>query len=42
MKGVLDHCEKERDTKGMLEALLRLIAYQARWYSEVSHDDPCA
>lgn len=36
MKGVLDHCESQGDTNGMLDALLRLIAWQCRWYSEVS------
>lgn len=35
MKGVLDTCESKGDYKGMLAALIRLIAWQYRWYSEV-------
>lgn len=36
MKGILKMCEKEGDTRGMLAALIRLIAWQHKWYSEVS------
>jgi Chs5-Arf1p-binding protein BUD7/BCH1 len=36
MKGILKLCEREGDTRGMLGALLRLICWQYRWYSEVS------
>ncbi|KAF4552231.1 BCH1-like protein [Elsinoe fawcettii] len=38
MRGVLKMYEKERDTKGTLSALIRLIAWQYRWYSEFSPD----
>lgn len=36
MKGILKLCEREGDTRGMLNALIRLICWQYRWYSEVS------
>lgn len=36
MKGILKLCEREGDTRGMLGALIRLICWQYRWYSEVS------
>jgi Chs5-Arf1p-binding protein BUD7/BCH1 len=36
MKGILKWCEREGDTRGMLGALIRLICWQYRWYSEVS------
>jgi Chs5-Arf1p-binding protein BUD7/BCH1 len=35
MKGILKLCEREGDTRGMLGALIRLICWQYRWYSEV-------
>ncbi len=35
LKGVLKMFEKEGQYKDMLGALLRLIAWQYRWYSEV-------
>jgi hypothetical protein len=40
MRGLLKLYEKRNDTRGMLGALIRLIAWQYRWYSEVSfpHD----
>lgn len=36
MRGILKLYEKQGDTRGMLNALIRLIAWQYRWYSEVS------
>ncbi|PYI21221.1 clathrin-coated vesicle protein [Aspergillus violaceofuscus CBS 115571] len=36
MRGVLKLYEKKNDTRGMLGALIRLIAWQYRWYSEFS------
>lgn len=36
MRGVLNLYEKQNDGRGMLGALIRLIAWQYRWYSEVS------
>lgn len=36
MRGLLKAYETERNTKGALGALIRLIAWQFRWYSEVS------
>jgi Chs5-Arf1p-binding protein BUD7/BCH1 len=36
MKGILKLCEREGDTRGMIGALIRLICWQYRWYSEVS------
>ncbi|KAJ6115566.1 hypothetical protein N7523_005983 [Penicillium sp. IBT 18751x] len=36
MRGVLKLYEKRNDTRGMLGALIRLIAWQYRWYSEFS------
>jgi Chs5-Arf1p-binding protein BUD7/BCH1 len=36
MKGILKLCERENDSRGMLGALIRLICWQYRWYSEVS------
>lgn len=35
MRGILKLYEKQNDTRGMLSALIRLIAWQYRWYSEV-------
>lgn len=35
MRGLLKLYEKKNDTRGMLGALIRLIAWQYRWYSEV-------
>lgn len=35
MRGLLKMYEKTNDTRGMLGALIRLIAWQYRWYSEV-------
>ncbi|KAJ5492938.1 hypothetical protein N7539_001684 [Penicillium diatomitis] len=36
MRGLLKLYEKQNDTRGMLGALIRLIAWQYRWYSEFS------
>ncbi|KAF7586615.1 hypothetical protein BBP40_008622 [Aspergillus hancockii] len=36
MRGLLKLYEKKHDTRGMLGALIRLIAWQYRWYSEFS------
>ncbi|EQL33754.1 hypothetical protein BDFG_04287 [Blastomyces dermatitidis ATCC 26199] len=36
MKGILKMYERQGDTRGMLGALIRLIAWQYRWYSEFS------
>ncbi|KAL1978371.1 hypothetical protein VTN31DRAFT_1230 [Thermomyces dupontii] len=36
MRGILRMYEKQGDTRGMLNALIRLIAWQYRWYSEFS------
>lgn len=36
MRGVLKLYESKHDTRGMLGALIRLIAWQYRWYSEFS------
>ncbi|KAL4765408.1 ChAPs family protein [Aspergillus foveolatus] len=36
MRGILKLHEKRNDTRGMLSALIRLIAWQYRWYSEFS------
>ncbi|CRG92585.1 putative protein C31F10,16 [Talaromyces islandicus] len=36
MRGVLKLYEKQGDTRGMLNALIRLVAWQYRWYSEFS------
>ncbi|KAL2008357.1 hypothetical protein VTN00DRAFT_8339 [Thermoascus crustaceus] len=36
MRGILKLYEKQNDTRGMLSALIRLIAWQYRWYSEFS------
>ncbi|KAL9108277.1 MAG: hypothetical protein Q9227_006874 [Pyrenula ochraceoflavens] len=38
MKGILKMYEQEGDTRGMLAALIRLIAWQHKWYSEFSPD----
>ncbi|PGG98929.1 hypothetical protein GX51_06512 [Blastomyces parvus] len=38
MKGILKMYERQNDTRGMLGALIRLIAWQYRWYSEFSPD----
>ncbi|PWY92045.1 chaps-domain-containing protein [Aspergillus heteromorphus CBS 117.55] len=38
MRGVLRLYEKKNDTRGMLGALIRLISWQYRWYSEFSPD----
>jgi tetratricopeptide (TPR) repeat protein len=35
MRGILNLHEQRNDTRGMLSALIRLIAWQYRWYSEV-------
>lgn len=35
MKGILKMYERQNDTRGTLNALIRLIAWQYRWYSEV-------
>lgn len=35
MRGLLKLYEKTNDTRKMLGALIRLIAWQYRWYSEV-------
>lgn len=37
MKGILKMYERQGETRGMLGALIRLIAWQYRWYSEVSN-----
>jgi predicted solute-binding protein len=36
MKGLLSLYERESDVRSMVAALIRLIAWQYRWYSEVS------
>ncbi|KAB8259187.1 Chs5p-Arf1p-binding proteins-domain-containing protein [Aspergillus pseudonomiae] len=36
MRGILKLYESKHDTRGMLGALIRLIAWQYRWYSEFS------
>ncbi|RJE19630.1 Bud site selection protein [Aspergillus sclerotialis] len=36
MRGILKLYEQRNDTRGMLSALIRLIAWQYRWYSEFS------
>ncbi|EEP82397.1 conserved hypothetical protein [Uncinocarpus reesii 1704] len=36
LKGILKMYERQNDTRGMLNALIRLIAWQYRWYSEFS------
>lgn len=44
MHGLLKLYEQKNDTRGMLGALIRLIAWQYRWYSEVSfhvYQIPC-
>ncbi|KAB8230511.1 hypothetical protein ETB97_012499 [Aspergillus alliaceus] len=38
MRGILKLYESKNDTRGMLGALIRLIAWQYRWYSEFSPD----
>lgn len=38
MRGLLKAYEQEKNTKGTLSALIRLIAWQFRWYSEFSPD----
>ncbi|EEH20240.1 hypothetical protein PABG_02499 [Paracoccidioides brasiliensis Pb03] len=38
MKGILKMYERQGDTRGMIGALIRLIAWQYRWYSEFSPD----
>lgn len=35
MRGILKLYEKQGDTRGMLNALIRLVTWQYRWYSEV-------
>ena len=40
MRGVLRMYERRGDGRGMLNALIRLIAWQYRWYSEVSSKCP--
>jgi tetratricopeptide (TPR) repeat protein len=37
MKGVLKMYERKGDTRGILNALIRLIAWQYKWYSEVCY-----
>jgi Chs5-Arf1p-binding protein BUD7/BCH1 len=37
MRGILKLYERQGDTRGMLNVLIRLIAWQYRWYSEVSY-----
>ncbi|GMG32828.1 unnamed protein product [Aspergillus oryzae var. brunneus] len=39
MRGVLKLYESKHDTRGMLGALIRLIAWQYRWYSELIEDE---
>ncbi|CBF83367.1 ChAPs family protein [Aspergillus nidulans FGSC A4] len=39
MRGILKLHEKQNDTRGMLSALIRLIAWQYRWYSELIEDE---
>jgi len=36
MRGILKLYERQGDTRGMLNALIRLIAWQYKWYSEFS------
>ncbi|RMJ25513.1 Bud site selection protein [Aspergillus sp. HF37] len=36
MRGILKLYDQRKDTRGMLAALIRLIAFQYRWYSEFS------
>lgn len=36
MRGILKLHDSKNNTRGMLGALIRLIAWQYRWYSEVS------
>jgi hypothetical protein len=40
LKGILKMYERQGDTRGMISALIRLTAWQYRWYSEVleTHD----
>lgn len=38
MKGILRMYDQEGDTRGTLSALIRLIAWQYKWYSEFSPD----
>ncbi|KAK2858523.1 hypothetical protein FQN49_004647 [Arthroderma sp. PD_2] len=38
LRGILKLYERQNDTRGMLNALIRLIAWQYRWYSEFSPD----
>ena len=40
MKGILKLCERDGDTRGMLGALIRLICWQYKWYSEVGYLSP--
>ncbi|KAF2859145.1 chaps-domain-containing protein [Piedraia hortae CBS 480.64] len=37
-RGIMEWCERKGDKKGTLDALIRLIAWQFRWYSEFSPD----
>lgn len=37
MCGILKLYERRKDTRGILSALIRLISWQYRWYSEVSN-----
>ncbi|KKA19526.1 Clathrin-coated vesiclec protein (Bud7) [Rasamsonia emersonii CBS 393.64] len=39
MRGILKLYEKQGDTRGMLNALIRLIAWQYRWYSELIEEE---
>lgn len=38
LRGILKMYERQGDTRGMINALIRLIAWQYRWYSEFSPD----
>lgn len=39
LRGLLGHYESRSDGRGTLNALIRLVAWQYRWYSEVSLQD---
>ena len=41
MRGILSLYEKQNDSRGVVGALIRLIAWQFRWYSEVSRGTDC-
>lgn len=40
LKGILKLYEREGDTRAILGAVIRLIAWQYRWYSEVKKQEP--